>query len=240
MSKTNKTIEISDLYRAIKIVQNEISMKEKTLQELDELGNKCGNTKKQKNISISKELLLKDLEETHQKLATLKRLSTGNTAELDGYVVDVNETTSCGKYLNQGEVSYIDFYRIKEPTRENLFLIHGLEEFGITEADVVSYYDNTSNKKLTITIRDNVVDCPIVKFNSLANNSRNKLRKDIFIEILSPQLTPIYKILYKEPVVRCLGDLNGAYDSCKPLVFTVTLSYRVREMEKIENNGTTN
>jgi len=240
MSKTKKTIEISDLYRAIKIVQNEISMKEKTLKEIDELERKCSNTKKQKNISFSKELLLKDLEETHQKLATLKRLSTGNTAELDGYVVNVNQTTSCGKYLNQGEVSYINFYTIKEPTRENLFLIHGLEEFGVTEADIVSYYDNTSNKKLTITIRDNVVDCPIVEFNSLANNSRNKLHKDICIEVLDPQLKPTYKILYKEPIVRCLGDLNGIYGSCKPQEFTVTLSYRVREMEKVKKNGTTN
>ena len=41
MSKINKTIEISDLYRAIKIVQNEISMKEKTLKEIDELEIKC-------------------------------------------------------------------------------------------------------------------------------------------------------------------------------------------------------
>ena len=47
-------------------------------------------------------------------------------------------------------------------------------------------------------------------------------------------------MIYKEPVVRCLGDLNGAYDSYKPLVFTVTLSYRVREMEKVKKNGTTN
>ena len=92
MSKINKTIEISDLYRAIKIVQNEISMKEKTLKEIDELEVKC----KHKDFSVSKELLVKDLEEKRQELNTLERLSTGNTAELDGYVVNVNQTSSCG------------------------------------------------------------------------------------------------------------------------------------------------
>ena len=240
MSKINKTIEISDLYRAIKIVQNEISMKEKTLKEIDELERKCDSAKKQKDFSVSKELLAKDLEEKRQELKSLERLSTGDTAVLDGYVVNVNQTSSCGCGLNPGEISYINFHAIKEPAKENLFLIHGLEKYGVTVSDVVSYNDNTSTKKLTIAIRNNIVDCPIVEFNRLANDSRNRLREDISIEILDPQLKPVYKMIYKEPVVRCLGDLNGAYDSCKPQIFTVTLSYRVREMEKVKKDGTTN
>jgi len=236
MSKINKTIENSDLYRAIKIVQNEISMKEKTLKEIDELEIKC----KYRDFSVSRELLEKDLEEKRQELKSLEKLSTGNTAEPDGYVVNVNQTSSCGCGLNHGEIAYINFHAIKEPAKENLFLIHGLEKYGVIVSDVVSYNDNTSAKKLTIAIRNNVVDCPIVEFNKLANDSRNRLREDISIEILDPQLKPVYKMIYKEPVVRCLGDLTGAYDSYKPLVFTVTLSYRVREMEKVKKDGTTN
>lgn len=236
MSKINKTIEISDLYRAIKIVQNEISMKEKTLQEIDELEVKC----KHKDFSVSRKLLTKDLEEKRQELNSLERLSIGNTAELDGYIVNVNQTSSCGCGLNPGEISYINFYAIKEPAKENLFLIHGLEKYGVTVSDVVSYNDNTSTKKLTIAIRNNVVDCPIVEFNRLTSNSRNRLSEDISIEILDPQLKPVYKMMYKEPIIRSLGDLNGAYDSCKPQVFTVTLSYRAREMEKVKKDGTTN
>ena len=235
-TKHGKNLEIEDLYKAIEIVKNEVLMKEKTLKEIDELEVKC----KYKYFSVSKELLVKDLEEKRKELKSLERLSTGNTSELDGYIVDVNQLPSYGEELKHGDISFINHHVIKEPARENLFLVHGLEEFGLTESDIVSYDDNSSTKKLTLTIRNNVVDCPIVEFNNLANNSRNKLRKDIVIEILDPQLKPVYKMIYKEPVVRCLGDLNGAYDSCNPQVFTVTLSYRVREMEKVKKDGTTN
>ena len=159
---------------------------------------------------------------------------------LDRYVINDKETPSYGKQIKTGEISFIADYVIKEPAKENLFLIHGLEKYGVTVSDVVSYNDNTSTKKLTITIRNNVVDCPIVEFNRLANDSRNRLCENISIEILDIQLKPVYKMIYKEPVVRCLGDLNGAYGGCKPQVFTVTLSYRVREMVKVKKDGTTN
>ena len=227
MDKKGETIEVSDLYKKIEIVENEISMKKKTLGELNEK-------------SLGKELLIKDLEEKEQELNFLKKLVMGVAPGLDRYVINDKETPSYGKQIKTGEISFIADYVIKEPAKENLFLIHGLEKYGVTVSDVVSYNDNTSTKKLTITIRNNVVDCPIVEFNRLANDSRNRLCENISIEILDIQLKPVYKMIYKEPVVRCLGDLNGAYDSCEPQAFTVTLSYRVREMVKVKKDGTTN
>lgn len=239
-TKYGKNLEIEDLYKTIEIVKNEVLMKEKTILEMDELERKCRENNYEKDFSISKNLLLKDLEEKRKELKSLERLSTGNTTELDGYIVNVNQLPSYGEELKHGEISFINHHVIKEPARENLFLVHGLEEFGLTESDIVSYNDNSSTKKLTLTIRNNVVDCPIVEFNNLANDSRNRLHKNIVIEILDPQLKPVYTMLYKEPVVRCLGDLNGRYDGYQPQLFTVTLSYRVREMEKVKKDGTTN
>ena len=227
MDKKGETIEVSDLYKKIKIIENEISMKKKTLDELNEK-------------SPGKELLIKDLEEKEQELNFFKKLVMGVAPGLDRYVINDKETPSYGKQIKTGEISFIADYVIKEPAKENLFLIHGLEKYGVTVSDVVSYNDNTSTKKLTIAIRNNVVDCPIVEFDGLASDSRNRLSEDISIEILDTQLKPVYKMIYKEPIIHSLGDLNGAYDSCKPQIFTVTLSYRVREMVKVKKDGTTN
>ena len=91
MDKKGETIEVSDLYKKIKIIENEISMKKKTLDELNEK-------------SPGKELLIKDLEEKEQELNFLKKLEMGVEHGLDRYDINDKETTSYGKQNKKGEI----------------------------------------------------------------------------------------------------------------------------------------
>ena len=228
MKKKNELNETQhdceELYKVLKIIQNEIAMKEQMLKD-SKINETC------------RALTEEQLKTKRNELSSLLSIATGEAPGMNCYFDKaINESEhdySNKKPLKKGEIGIISNYPVLEPAKENLFLVHGLNEFGLTESDILSYSDDSITKKITLTIRNNVVDCPIVKFNRLVNNSRSRIYKDIVIEILDSQLKPVYEIIYRKPSIRDLGILYGSYDSNQVQLFTVTLSYQVREMEKV-------
>ena len=238
MDKT-ETIEVENVYKAIKIVENEIAMETATLND-------------ERVSGYSKELIAKGLEEKYRELNYLKALSEGRLFsdvpqsafrnEMEAVMYNLykwrdNENPyhkdTDSKALKEGEVGHINHFVIKEPVPERMFLIRGLEEFDVTETDAISYEDDTVEQTLKIKFRNNIVDCPIVAFSECKRLYDGATKCEIVIDSLDSTGVVVYTTHYTGEVrINSLGKLTGNYASNESQTFEVTFSYGERTMEK--------
>lgn len=238
MDKT-ESIEVENVYKAIKLVENEIAMETATLND-------------ERVSGYSKELIAKGLEEKYRELNYLKALSEGRLfSDIPQTVFrDELEAVMCNLYklrdheksytkntdsktLKKGEVGYINQFTIKEPVSERMFLIRGLEEFNVTETDIISYEDDTVEQTLRIKFRNNIVDCPVVEFNERKRLYDGATNCEILIDSLDSTGVVVYTTHYTGDVrIKSLGKLTGNYASNNSQTFEVIFSYNERSMEK--------
>lgn len=238
MDKT-ESIEVENIYKTIKLVENEIAMETTTLND-------------ERVSGYSKELIAKGLEEKYKELNYLKALSEGRLFsdvpqtvfrdELESVMYNLYKwhnhekpytKNTNSKTLKKGEVGYINQFAIKEPVPERMFLIRGLEEFNVTETDVISYEDDTVEQTLRIKFRNNIVDCPIVEFSERKRLHDGATNCEILIDSLDSTGVVVYTTHYTGDVrIKSLGKLTGNYASNNSQTFEVTFSYNERSMKK--------
>lgn len=226
-------IDLKNLYRTIEILKNEVKMEEETLKGL-------------KQDSVSKELIETGIFHKKKEIDYLESIAKGEEPGSDWYFEKAIKNNEKDKKIDEiplekEQVGCIAGYKINEPVKENLFLIRGLENFSVTESDILSYLDKTSEKALTLTIRNNTPNTPIIKFNELLKVNawaiiwkKDKKLENIKIDILDPTLVTIYTMEYKNVKFNSMGDIKGNYSSSEPQTFDVTFSYEDREMLLVE------
>lgn len=214
-------IDLKNLYRTIAILKNEVKMEEETLKGM-------------KQDSVSKELIETGIFHKKKEIDYLESIANGTAPESDWFFEKAIKINEKDKKIDEiplenGHVGCIAGYKINEPVKENLFLIRGLENFSVTESDILSYLDKTSEKTLTITVRNNIPNTPIIKFNEYTRGEQEKI-ENIKIDILDPTLVTIYTMEYKNVKFISMGNIKGNYSSSEPQTFDVTFSYEDRGM----------
>lgn len=150
-------IKTRELEKQIKLVEADIQM---TLANIND----------NKVSTFAKKLLSRDLAEKYFLLDKLSNIlnNVGETEQEFGITWDdidwgnlrQKEQPSNEERLEYG-ISKIGNFVIKEPVYKRMFLIRGLDKFGITETDIIGYNDCTSTNELQIICRNNI-ECYIV------------------------------------------------------------------------------
>lgn len=217
-------IDLKNLYRTIEILRNEVKMEEEIIETMKD--------------GTPKDLLSNGIFQKKKEMDYLESIAKGEEPGSDWYFEKAIKINEKDKKIDEipledGQIGCIAGYKINEPVKENLFLIRGLENFSVAESDILSYLDKTSEKTLTITIRNNIPNTPIIKFNEYVRGEQEKL-ENIKIDILDPKLVTIYTMEYKNVKFISMGDIKGKYGSSEPQTFDVTFSYEDREMLLVE------
>ena len=221
-------VKLCDLSKKIKLIESDIRM---TLNNIND----------EKVSVFAKKLLARDLAEKYFILDKLK--NNGSIEEEFGITwddIDWGNLDPKGveseERLKHGVVSKINSFQIKEPVSKRMFLIRGLEKFGITEPDVVGYNDQTLGKTLEIICRDNV-ECPIVTIRNYMKNKDlgyKELLEEIRIETLDATGCPLYETVYKGLKLTNLGCISGDYRSSDPQMFELTITYNDIDINRID------
>lgn len=225
-------IKTRELEKQIKLVETDIQM---TLANIND----------NKVSTFAKKLLSRDLAEKYFLLDKLRNLvnNVGETEQefgitwddIDWSNLEKKEQPSNEERLEYG-ISKISNFVIKEPVSKRMFLIRGLDKFGITEPDIIAYNDSTLTKALQIICR-NSIECPLV---SVRNYMKHKcegyeeLLSEIRIETLDPTGVPLYETVYKGLKLSDVGCVSGDYRSSEPQEFELTITYDDFDINRID------
>ena len=222
-------IKVSDLQKNIKLIETDIQM------TLDNINN-------EKVSDFAKKLLARDLSEKYFLLDKLKNLSNNITDQEFGITwddIDWSDLERKGEpheeRLKYG-ISKIGNFVIKEPITKRMFLVRGLEKFGITEPDIIAYNDSTLTKALQIICR-NSIECPLV---SVRNYMKHKgegyeeLLSEIRIETLDSTGVPLCETIYNGLKLSDVGCVSGDYRSSEPQEFELTITYDDFDINRID------
>lgn len=222
-------IKVSDLQKNIKLIKTDIQM------TLDNINN-------EKVSDFAKKLLARDLSEKYFLLDKLKNLSNNITDQEFGITWDDIDWSGLERKEEPHEerlkygVSKIGNFVIKEPITKRMFLVRGLEKFGITEPDIIAYNDSTLTKALQIICR-NSIECPLV---SVRNYMKHKgegceeLLSEIRIETLDSTGVPLCETVYKGLKLSDVGCVSGDYRSSEPQEFELTITYDDFDINRID------
>lgn len=222
-------IKVSDLQKNIKLIETDIQM------TLDNINN-------EKVSDFAKKLLARDLSEKYFLLDKLKNLSNNITDREFGITWDDIDWSDLERKREPHEerlkygVSKIGNFVIKEPITKRMFLVRGLENFGITEPDIIAYNDSTLTKELQIICR-NSIECPLV---SVRNYMKHKgegyeeLLSEIRIETLDSTGVPLCETVYKGLKLSGVGCVSGDYRSSEQQEFELTITYDDFDINRID------
>lgn len=225
-------IKTCELEKQIKLVETDIQM---TL----------ANINNDKVSTFAKKLLSRDLAEKYFLLDKLSNIfnNVGETEKEFGITWDdidwsnlkQKEQPSNEERLKYG-ISKIGNFVIKEPISKRMFLIHGLDKFGITETDIVGYNDCTLTKELQIICRNNI-ECYIVtvrNYMKYKDQGYEQLLNNIRIETLDNSGSPLFETVYKGLSLKDIGCISGDYRSSDPQEFELVIEYNDIDINKID------
>ena len=222
-------MKLCDLQKKIKLIETDIQM---TLDNIND----------DKVTTFAKKLLARNLAEKYFLLDRLRNIDNNITEQEFGITWDDIDWSDLEKKEEQHEerlkygVSKIGNFVIKEPIRKRMFLIRGLEKFGITETDIVGYNDCTLTKELQIMCRNNI-ECPLVtvrNYIKYKNQGYEELLNEIRIETLDTTGAPLCETVYKGLTLKDIGCISGDYRSDEPQGFELTIEYQDIDINKID------